>query len=97
MTETEDQDEAAPAAPLPSIEPLLTIEDVAALLKTSKTAVYGLMRVGSLPFVKLGNSRRVHPDDLRQFYRTGGRLYPVRDTSMFPKRPPVAAAAEAVE
>ena len=36
------------------IEPLLTVEDVAGILKVSRATVYSLVKDGSLPTVEIG-------------------------------------------
>lgn len=44
---------------------LLRVDEVADLLRLSKTNTYKLMRRGKLPFVKIGKSRRVPVQGLR--------------------------------
>lgn len=38
---------------------LVTIPEAEALLRLSRTSIYGLMASGDLPFVRIGRSRRV--------------------------------------
>jgi excisionase family DNA binding protein len=40
-------------------EGLATIADAQAFLKLSRSAIYGLMETGQLPYVKLGRCRRI--------------------------------------
>ena len=52
---------------------LLTVEDVAALLRVSKTWVYehtrtrGTARADRLPFIKIGKYKRFDPQAVREF------------------------------
>lgn len=46
---------------------LLTANEVAELLHVSRSYAYKLMVKGKLPFIQIGKSRRVHPDDLQKF------------------------------
>jgi excisionase family DNA binding protein len=63
---------------------LLTINDVAAILKVSKSLVYGMIASGKIACHRIGNGRgavRVRRDDLEHFInqcRVGPSLPPVR-------------------
>jgi predicted DNA-binding transcriptional regulator AlpA len=52
---------------------LLTVEDVAALLKVSRSWVYehtrsrGTTRTERLPYIKIGKYKRFHPHAMREF------------------------------
>jgi excisionase family DNA binding protein len=52
---------------------LLTVEDVAALLKVSRSWVYehtrsrGTARTERLPYIKIGKYKRFHPQAVREF------------------------------
>ena len=61
----EDQEPAQGAAPRTGA--LLTVREVMEQLGMSKAWVYRAIQEGLLPFVQLGNQRRVHPDDLKAF------------------------------
>ncbi|MBY0276093.1 helix-turn-helix domain-containing protein [Candidatus Binatia bacterium] len=54
-------------------ERLLTIAEVATLVRTSKQAAYRLAREGKLPVVRLGRNLRVDPAVLRGWIEGGGR------------------------
>ena len=49
------------------MEPLLTLKDVAALIRQSPAKVAVLVYSGDIPSLKIGRSRRVDPADLRQW------------------------------
>lgn len=70
MTNTNDEPQALP------VEPLLTVAEVEDLLKLGTTAVYTMMRAGTLPYLRIGNVRRVHPDAIRQLYQNGAPSAP---------------------
>jgi excisionase family DNA binding protein len=54
----------------PPIEPLLlTPEEVAECLRLNRSTVYDLMRMRLLPSVKIGRSRRILADDVREYVR----------------------------
>jgi excisionase family DNA binding protein len=49
---------------------LLTVPDVAAILKVSRSLVYGLIASGKIPCLRIGNGRgaiRVRQEDLQRF------------------------------
>jgi len=48
---------------------LLTVKEVAEHLHVGTWAVYRLCETGELPHVRMVNSIRVHPADLRAFVR----------------------------
>ena len=51
-------------SPLSQLGSLLTGEDVAKILKISRSFAYHLMNSGQIPTVRLGRSVRVRPQDL---------------------------------
>jgi excisionase family DNA binding protein len=53
----------------PSVTRLLTPDDVAELLRLSKTTVYRLCRRGEIPTLRIGGSLRVDPDALDGWIR----------------------------
>ena len=46
---------------------LLKPAEVSRMLNVSKSTVYRILKSGALPTVKVGFSKRVHPDDLNHF------------------------------
>ena len=52
---------------------LLTLEEVAERLHTSRRHVYMLCQRGIIPTVAVGRRVRIDPDRLEEFIRTGGR------------------------
>lgn len=50
-----------------AIEPLLTPEEVAEILKTSVKTVHRRIKSGALPVIQDGRVVRVHPADLRLY------------------------------
>ena len=46
---------------------LLTAEEVAKALHVSRSYAYKLLDEGKIPFIQIGKSRRIHPDDLEKF------------------------------
>jgi excisionase family DNA binding protein len=50
-----------------SLEPLLTLDEAALILKVSKSWVENQIRLGRLPKTKLGKIIRIEPSDLRAF------------------------------
>lgn len=48
-------------------EKLLRAEEVAQLLDISRSFAYNLIRTGEIPYVRLGKSCRVRPQDLADF------------------------------
>lgn len=54
---------------------LLTVEEVAGIMKVTRKAVYDMMRAGRLPYVQLGvmRGRRIRRSDLELFVRKGVR------------------------
>jgi putative molybdopterin biosynthesis protein len=51
----------------PRLEPLLTISEVAGVLRTSRDRVYQLMRDGELDPIRVGRRARFTPDDVREY------------------------------
>lgn len=49
------------------IEDLLTVGDVAAKLKVSIRTVRRLIKKGMLPYIRIGASQRIRPDDLKSY------------------------------
>lgn len=54
------------------LEPLLTVEDVAAYLHLSRTTVYRLTWSGALRTVRVGSQVRIPASALSDFLRQGG-------------------------
>jgi excisionase family DNA binding protein len=56
-----------------ALHELLTVEDLAALLKVSKSWVYehtrsrGTSRAERLPYIKIGKYKRFHPQTVREY------------------------------
>ena len=48
--------------PSPSLPPLLTVPEIAAILRVSCRTVWRMVDDGRLPAVRIGRSVRVHPD-----------------------------------
>jgi excisionase family DNA binding protein len=46
------------------LEKLLRVTDVARWLNLSRSCIYKLMDRGELPYLKIGKSRRVRPEDV---------------------------------
>ena len=46
---------------------LLTANEVAEILHVSRSYAYQLLDRGRLPYIQIGKSRRVHPEDLQKF------------------------------
>jgi len=59
-----DKNKHAHAEPL---EPLLSVAAVCAILDAGRSALYGFMASGALPYVKLGDRRLIEPAELRRF------------------------------
>lgn len=51
------------------LRPLLTLDEVAAILRLSPRTVWSYTADGSLPTIRLGRSVRVTPADLEEFTR----------------------------
>jgi excisionase family DNA binding protein len=49
---------------------LLTVEEVARSLRIGRSRVFDLIKSGELVSVKIGHSRRVSPDAVRDFARS---------------------------
>jgi excisionase family DNA binding protein len=49
---------------------LLTVEEVARALRIGRSRVFDLIKAGELVSVKIGHSRRVSPDAVRDFARS---------------------------
>jgi excisionase family DNA binding protein len=53
---------------------LLTVQDIMAELRVSRSSVYRLFDSGELPWIQIGKSRRVRPQDLGLFIEHHRRL-----------------------
>ena len=53
---------------------LLTIEEVAEVLKVSKATVYRLVSEGELPVIRFRGSVRIGPDSLHRFLQDHGEM-----------------------
>lgn len=60
-------DRRAPPDPGGELEALLTVDDVAALLRLTVKGVYSLVEGRRIPFVKVSNRVRFLPDDVRSW------------------------------
>ena len=52
---------------------LYTVQEAAQTLKMSRSKVYGLIKEGGLPSVKIGGSRRLRKQDIAQYVDSLGR------------------------
>jgi excisionase family DNA binding protein len=50
---------------------LLRVTDVARCLNLSRSCIYQIMDRGALPYVKIGKSRRVRPEDVARLIEQG--------------------------
>lgn len=50
-----------------TVEPMLTPDEVAAILHCSRSQVYDMLREQTFPFVRVGKLYRVRPSDLRVY------------------------------
>ena len=50
-----------------TVEPMLTPDEVAAILHCSRSQVYDMLREQTFPFVRVGKLYRVRPSDLRTY------------------------------
>ena len=50
-------------------DPILTPEEVAQILKISKSKVYRMMQLGEIPSIRFGRTARVSREDLDNFIR----------------------------
>jgi excisionase family DNA binding protein len=62
---------ALPPRPLddPAFSLLLSVSEVAARLKVSRAAIYGLVKKGKLRSLRVSNSIRIRPDDVDALVR----------------------------
>lgn len=60
-------DRRAPPDPGGELETLLTVDDVAALLRLTVKGVYSLVEGRRIPFVKVSNRVRFLPGDVRSW------------------------------
>ncbi len=63
---------------------LLTIKEVAAILKISKSLAYALVARGALPRYEIGNCIRIHRSDL-DAYLQQQRKVPITETTPLPR------------
>jgi len=54
---------------------LYTVQEAAETLKMSRSKVYGLIKEGGLPSVKIGGSRRLRRQDIAQFLESLGTTH----------------------
>lgn len=64
-----------------TLEPLMSIDEVAEVLAISARGVYRLMGRGDLVAVKVGGCTRVEPEELRR-YIAGRRRSPEKETDL---------------
>jgi excisionase family DNA binding protein len=55
----------------PSTGPLLTVVEVAAVLRVSNMTVYRLIKAGELPALRVGKNYRIREDELEAFLSAG--------------------------
>ena len=51
--------------------PLLTVAEVADVLRVSDMTVYRLIKAGELPALRVGKNYRIREDDLERYLATG--------------------------
>lgn len=49
---------------------LMTIKELCALSRLSRSTIHGLVKSGQLPSLKIGSCVRFHPDDVEAFLAT---------------------------
>jgi excisionase family DNA binding protein len=59
--------EPASGGPVQTLEPLLSIEEAAAVLAISQRGVYRLIERNNLLVLKVGGCTRIEPQELRRF------------------------------
>ncbi len=72
-----------PVHPTLEDKQLMTVKEVALLLRISRSALYRLIERGELPSLRLGHSVRLRADDVLAFMR-GTRRLPVQDAHQEP-------------
>jgi len=55
---------------------VLTVEEVAKLLKLSKITIYRLIKTGEIPAYKIGASWRINKEDLESYIETKKEMVP---------------------
>lgn len=55
----------------PIAGPLLTVAEVADVLRVSNMTVYRLIKAGQLPAIRVGKNYRIREDDLNRFLEQG--------------------------
>lgn len=55
----------------PNVAPLLTVVEVAEILRVSTMTVYRLIKAGSMPALRVGKNYRIREHDLEEFLSTG--------------------------
>ena len=55
----------------PSMGPLLTVAEVAEVLRVSNMTVYRLIKAGELPALRVGKNYRIREDELEAFLAAG--------------------------
>ena len=55
----------------PSTGPLLTVAEVAEVLRVSNMTVYRLIKAGELPALRVGKNYRIREDELEAFLSAG--------------------------
>ena len=61
--------------------PLLSVREVARLLGLSRATVYSLCSEGALPTIRILNTIRIRPAEVRAFIRSRGAVTPDRSHS----------------
>ncbi|MFN0154675.1 MAG: helix-turn-helix domain-containing protein [Gaiella sp.] len=64
-------EETVRPSPGQTLEPLLSVNDTAALLRTTRSTVYELIRSGDLRPVRVGRRLRFRPADIETYLSRG--------------------------
>lgn len=59
--------------PANRVRPCMTAAQIALLLQVSKMTIYRLMDAGEITYYRVGNSRRIKPNDFLTFLARGRR------------------------
>ena len=55
-----------------SCPPLMTVSELATVLRVGRSTAYGLVSAGTIPYVKVGRQFRVYREDVLNFLRRVG-------------------------